>query len=111
MEDEAVDGALSHPLLEINYEGATGALIHVTGGPDMTLEEISRVGELVTEHLDADANVIWGARVDEDMRGKMTVMTIITGVTSPFIIGKVDHKQVSQEQQEIADDLGIEIIR
>ena len=109
--DEAVHGALSNPLLEINYDGAQGALIHIVGGPDMTLEEISRAGELVTEKLDADANVIWGARVDDQMKGKITVMTIITGVTSPWIVGSETNKQISPEAQEVADDLGIEIIR
>ena len=73
--DEAVKGALSNPLLDIDYEGASGALIHVSGGPDMTLEEISKVGELVTESLSEEANVIWGARVDEEMKGKVSVMT------------------------------------
>jgi cell division protein FtsZ len=91
--EEAVKGALANPLLDINYEGATGALIHVTGGPDLTLEEISHIGEMITESLDEDANVIWGARVTEEMKGKVTVMTIITGVNSPWILGKVDQKK------------------
>src|SRR3989338_7505492 len=72
--EEAVNGALSNPLLDINYQGATGALIHVWGGPDLTLDEISRAGELVTEHMDDYANVIWGARVSDDMKGKLMVM-------------------------------------
>ncbi|MDP6600007.1 MAG: cell division protein FtsZ, partial [Candidatus Woesearchaeota archaeon] len=83
--EEAVKGALSNPLLDIDYKGATGALIHIEGGPDMTLDEVSKVGDLVTQTLDQDANVIWGARVSEEMRGKLTVMTIITGVKSPWI--------------------------
>ncbi|MCK5283590.1 MAG: cell division protein FtsZ [Nanoarchaeota archaeon] len=109
--DEAVRGALSNPLLDISYKGATGALIHICGGPDMTLEEINRAGELITESLDDDANVIWGARVDEDMKGRMTVMTIITGVKSPWILGKMDYKQPSVEQEALSDELGIEIVR
>lgn len=110
--EEAVKGALSNPLLEISYEGATGALIHIEGGPDLTLEEIARVGELVTESLDEDANVIWGARVTEDMKGKLTVMTIITGVKSPWILGKAESKKaVRQRQSMMADELGIEIVR
>jgi cell division protein FtsZ len=109
--EEAVKGALSNPLLDISYNGATGALIHVWGGPDMTLEEINRVGELVTESLDQDANVIWGARVDEKMKGKLTVMTIITGVKSPWILGKVSYGQPSPQAQLMSDELGIEIIR
>ncbi|MCF7862259.1 cell division protein FtsZ [Candidatus Woesearchaeota archaeon] len=113
--EESVKGALSNPLLDINYEGATGAIIHVHGGTDLTLEEISRVGELVTESMDQDANVIWGARVSEDMKGKITVMTIVTGVKSPWLLGRdarpasssVSHKQ---EIAEEFDELGIEII-
>ena len=108
--DEAVKGALSNPLLDINYEGATGALIHITGGPDMTLDEVSRIGELVTESLDDDANVIWGARVTDDMKGKMTVMTIITGVNSPWILGKVDQKRSVQRAQSLSTELGIELV-
>ena len=108
--DEAVKGALSNPLLDINYEGATGALIHVTGGPDMTLDEVSRIGELVTESLDDDANVIWGARVCDDMKGKLTVMTIITGVNSPWILGKVDAKHSQRKAHALSKELGIELV-
>jgi cell division protein FtsZ len=106
--DEAVKGALENPLLDINYEGATGALIHVIGGPDMTLEEINRIGELVTAEMDEDANVIWGARVDDSMKGKLMVMTIITGVNSPWIVGRQQVKETKKAQ--IEDELGIELI-
>ncbi|MFH1591037.1 MAG: cell division protein FtsZ [archaeon] len=117
--EEAVKGALTNPLLDISYEGATGALIHVTGGTDMTLEEISRVGELVTESLDDDANVIWGARVSDEMKGKITVMTIITGVKSPWILGKEERAVAraapvaarNYESEELEDELGIEIVQ
>lgn len=108
--EEAVKGALSNPLLDINYEGATGALIHITGGPDMTLDEISRIGDLVTQSLDQEANVIWGARINEEMKGKLTVMTIITGVRSPWILGKTDHKQPSVEAQTLSKELGIKLL-
>ncbi len=108
--EEAVKGALNNPLLDISYKGATGALIHVCGGPDMTLDEINTVGELVTESLDPDANVIWGARVQDDMKGKLTVMTIITGVNSPWILGKTDHTRPSAKSQQLSEELGIELI-
>ena len=108
--EEAVKGALSNPLLDISYKGATGALIHISGGPDLTLDEISKAGELVTESLDPDANVIWGARVAEDMKGKMTVMTIITGVNSPWILGKADYSKPSPQAAQISEELGIEIV-
>ena len=108
--DEAVKGALQNPLLDINYKGATGALLHIIGGPDMTLDDISKIGELVTESLDVDANVIWGARVQEDMKGKLTVMTIVTGVKSPSILGKASPLAASPEVAQIEEELGIEIL-
>ncbi len=108
--DEAVKGALANPLLDINYQGASGAIIHVAGGPDMTLDEINRIGEIVTENMEPDSNVIWGARVDEEMKGKIQVMTIITGVTSPWILGKVDPSKASPQAMAVNEDLGIETI-
>ncbi len=112
---EAVKGALLNPLLDIKYDGATGALIHIHGGPDLTLEEVSKIGELVTESLDPDANVIWGARVTDDMSGKLTVMTIITGVTSPWILGHGQTKEeICLKKESVKnlkeDMLGIEIL-
>ena len=107
--EEAVKGALSNPLLDISYEGATGALIHIEGGPDMTLDDVNKVGELVTASLDDDANVIWGARVSENMKGKLCVMSIITGVKSPWILGKVDKKSRQQEARRMSEELGIEM--
>ncbi|MBI4919612.1 cell division protein FtsZ [archaeon] len=107
--EEAVKAALEHPLLEIDYEGATGALIHVSGGPDMTLQEINKIGEMITEKLDKDANVIWGARVSEDMRGKLIVMSIVTGVSSPWLVG--DSPQGKKEvEKQFNDELGIELL-
>jgi cell division protein FtsZ len=106
--EEAVKGALSNPLLDIDYKGATGALIHIEGGTDMTLDEVSKVGELVTESLDTNANVIWGARVSEEMKGKLTIMTIITGVKSPWILGKLDAKTARAEQASFNNELGID---
>ena len=108
--EEAVKGALANPLLDISYEGATGAIIHVSGGPDMTLDEVARVGEVVTEAMDQDANVIWGARVVEEMKGKITVMTIVTGVRSPWIIGKEQAAQRAAAKQHLSNELGLEIL-
>jgi cell division protein FtsZ len=109
--EEAVKGALANPLLDISYEGATGAIIHVVGGPDMTLDEINRIGEMVTECMDDDANVIWGARVSDDMKGRITVMTIITGVKSPWILGKQTAADRVAARQHMSQELGIEIVK
>ncbi len=101
--EEAVRGALSNPLLEVDYKGATGALIHIEGGPDLTLDEVSKAGEMVTEGMDEDANVIWGARINPNMKGKIAVMTIMTGVSSPWILGSVDNRSRSSRREELAE--------
>ncbi|MBR9677785.1 MAG: cell division protein FtsZ [Nanoarchaeota archaeon] len=108
---EAVNKALMNPLLDVSYEGSTGALIHICGGPDLTLEEVNQIGEMVTASLDPDAQVIWGARILDNMSGKLRVMTIVTGVTSPFILGptktaKQDHVMRSQ----VSEELGIRML-
>ncbi|AJF63161.1 MAG: Cell division protein FtsZ [archaeon GW2011_AR20] len=108
--DEAVKRALSNPLLDVTYEGATGALIHITGGEDLTLDEVNRVGEIVTQALDPDSQVIWGARVNEEMNNRLRVMTIITGVNSPYVLGKVDHSRPSPELRRMSNELGIEMV-
>lgn len=109
--EEAVKGALQNPLLDVNYEGATGAIIHISGGPDLTLDEVNKAGELVTESMDPDANVIWGARIDESMKGKLIIMTIITGVKSPWILGKIDYTKPSPRAVKMSEELGIEIVK
>jgi len=109
--EEAVRRALSNPLLDISYDGATGALINIVGGPDLTLEEVNRIGETITDALDPEANVIWGARIQDDMKGKLRVMTIIAGVNSPYILGKVDWKKPSHEALKVTRELGIDLIK
>ena len=109
--EEAVKRALSNPLLEVSYDGATGALIHVEGGADLTLDEVSKVGDMITEALDSDANVIWGARINETMKGKIRVMTIVTGVNSPYILGKGAKKESAARAVAVSRELGIDLVR
>ena len=80
--EDVVHEALNHPLLDIEIDGATGALIHVTGGPYMTLEQANQVCDLMTARLSPDANVIFGARQDPAFGDTIKVMSIITGVAS-----------------------------
>lgn len=109
--EEATRRALTNPLLDVSYEGATGALIHVSGGDDLTLEEVNKIGEIITEALDADANVIWGARIDPKMTGRVRVMTIVTGVNSPYILGRSTAKKMpSQKAQQFGEELGIDMV-
>jgi cell division protein FtsZ len=58
----------------------------VTGDNQMTIEEANRVGEIVTEMMDVDALVIWGARVNPQQNGKLKVTLVMTGVNSPHLL-------------------------
>jgi len=107
--EEAVRQALTHPLLDVDYKDATGALIHITGGQDLKLEEFSSIGQLVSENLSQDAQVIIGARINKDFEGKVRVITIMTGVKSPYILGKQREAEASP-MREISE-LGIEVWR
>jgi len=82
-----VQEALNHPLLNVDYTGANGALVHITGGPDMSLKYVQDVAKSLTEDLDCYSNVILGARVLPEFEGKCRVMAIMTGVQSPNLLG------------------------
>lgn len=107
--NDAISKALTNPLLEVDYTGASGALIHITGGQDLRLEEVNLIGETVAQHLDPAAQVYWGARVIPEFKGKLQVISIITGVKSPYILGPVSFERPMVK--EISQSLGIDIIR
>jgi len=97
--EEVVHEALNHPLLDVDISGATGVLIHVTGGQYMTLESASRVVDLLTAKVSEDANVIWGARQDAGFGDTIKVMAIITGV------GGTDLKTARMQPDALGDAL------
>ena len=106
---EAVEEAMSNPLLDVDYKGASGALIHITGGSDMKLQEIGEIGEFVAKHLDPEASTIWGARIDENLNGNIRVITIITGVQSQYVLGPQDMKS-DENEKSIGSSLGIKMM-
>ena len=84
---EAAQRAISSPLLEdISIEGARGLLINITGGANMTLNEINEATTLVQKEAHEDANIIWGMVIDETMQEELRVTVIATG------FGKVEEK-------------------
>ncbi len=106
---EAVEKAIQNPLLDADISGANGALINVIGGSDMTLDEARKVVETVSNRLDEDARVIWGAQISEDMSKTIRAMLIVTGVKSSQIFGRTRTKS-SSTKEEIQSDLGIEFV-
>lgn len=81
---EAARMAVSSPLLEASVEGATGILLNITGGPNLGLFEVNEAAEVVTGAADRNANVIFGAVIDEAMGDQVRVTVIATGFDSRF---------------------------
>jgi len=106
---EAVEKSISNPLLDVDISGANGALINIAGGEDMTLDEARKIVEAVSQKLDPDARIIWGAQIYKDLEKTIRTMLIITGVKSSQIIGN-RRKQSEKKKKEIETELGIEFI-
>jgi len=83
----AVVEALNSPLLEVDISEATGALVNVTGGEDMTISEAERVVEEIYSRIDPNARIIWGTTVDPALKRNIRAMLVITGVKSKQIFG------------------------
>ncbi len=84
--EEVVTNTLDHPLLDVDWSQASGALFHLSGGPDLTLGDANDVGEKLTARLADDTNVVWGARIDERFDKSLEAFAIFTGIPSPLLL-------------------------
>jgi cell division protein FtsZ len=100
---DSVKSALRSPLLDVDISGANSALVNVSGGSDMSIEEAEGVVEEIYERIDPEARIIWGTSVDEELDGSMRTMIVVTGVESPQIYGRSD-------VQPEADTAGIDFV-
>ncbi len=71
--------AISSPLLEVSVEGAKGVLFNITGGPDLTMSEVDEASKLIASAVDSDANIIFGATIDDQMVDQVRISVIATG--------------------------------
>ena len=76
---EAAKQAISSPLLEMSIEGAKGILFTITGGNDLTMYEVSEVAKTITESVDSDAKIIFGAVINEDLKDAIKITVVATG--------------------------------
>ncbi len=107
---EAVDKAISNPLLDADITGATGALINISGGTNLTLDEARKMVEAVSSKLADDAKIIWGAQIYEDMDNVVRAMLIVTGVKSSQIFGTTTKNTDGKKKGGIGTDLGIDYV-
>ena len=81
---EAAQKAISSPLLEdVSIQGARGVLINITGGPDLTIHEVNEAATLIQEEADDEANIIFGAVIDESLHDQIRITVIATGFGEP----------------------------
>ena len=78
----AARSAISSPLLEITMEGANGVLFNIIGGPDLTMSEVDEAAKIISSAAASDANIIFGATIDETMRDQLKITVIATGFDS-----------------------------
>ncbi|KMT45781.1 cell division protein FtsZ [Halostagnicola sp. A56] len=95
--EDSVKTALRSPLLDVDISGASSALVNVTGGNDMSIEEAEGVVEEIYDRIDPDARIIWGTSIDESLEGSMRTMIVVTGVESPQIYGRPNGEAVQPE--------------
>lgn len=107
---DAVDKAITNPLLDVDISGATGALINVSGASNLTLDEARKVVEQVSNKLDDDARIIWGAQISDDLGKMLRVMLIVTGVKSSQIVGAAGRSKKDAVNKKAVTDLGIDFV-
>lgn len=96
---ESVLEALNSPLLDIDISDASGVLVNVVGGRDMTLKEAQTVVQEINNRVSKDARIIWGTSVDPSLDRTIRTMLVITGVKSRQILGPTIHKQARQQRE------------
>lgn len=103
---EAARAAIDSPLLELSIDGAKGILFNITGGPDLGMYEIDEAAKAITEAADGDANIIFGAIIDEAMQGEVKITVIATGFESEqnrmskknFMVQETHPKEIPSSQ-------------
>jgi cell division protein FtsZ len=106
---ESVEKSLNNPLLDVDIEGASGALVNVSGGEDITIKECQEIVEAVSTKLNQDAKIIWGAQVIKELGDTIRSMLIVTGVKSSQIYGP-EKTYTTTKQKEIEKVLGIDFV-
>jgi len=85
---EASQQAIESPLLEVSIDGARGILFNIIGGMDMTMHEINTAAETITAAADPDANIIFGATINNDLEGEIIVTVVATGFDAAYFANR-----------------------
>jgi cell division protein FtsZ len=99
---EAASQAISSPLLEASIDGARGVVLNITGGSDLTLHEVNAAAETVYEVVDPNANIIFGAVIDDKMQGEVRITVIATGFSGETQSAPSSMKETPYQRRPIA---------
>lgn len=91
----AAESVLKNKLLDVDFENAKGALIHISGGASLTIGDAIKAGEIITDRMDPKANIKWGARLIPGYDDQIEIVAIVTGVRGSSIVGKLEEKKQS----------------
>lgn len=108
--DESVQKALENPLIDVDISQATGALINISGGENLTLDESRKIVETIADRLDEKAKIIWGAQIYKDLEKTVRTMLIVTGVRSEQIFGE-EYQHREKRSEAFENELGIEFVK
>ncbi|MCC7553304.1 MAG: cell division protein FtsZ [Methanobacteriaceae archaeon] len=97
---ESVHEALSSPLLDIDISDAKGALINISGSSDLTLHESEKIVQIVADKLDPEANIIWGAQIDENLQNTIRTTIVVSGVRSQYTFNNKPEPDVTEPTTE-----------
>ncbi len=89
----AAEAVLKNKLLDVDFEGAQGALIHISGGGSLTIGDAIKAGEIITDRMDPKANIKWGARIIPGYEDQIEIVAIVTGVKGSSIVGHLSDKK------------------
>ena len=107
--EDSVEKAINNPLIDVDISEATGALINISGGESLTLDESRKIIETVASRLDEHAKIIWGAQIYKDLDKTIRTTLIITGVNSEQIFGE-NNKYFAKKKATMKSELGIEFM-
>jgi len=104
---DAAKQAINSPLLELSIHGARGVLFNISGGPDLTMMEVNDAAQIITESVDPEARVIFGAITDEDLKkGEIKITVIATGFQAP---DSLREKEFEKNLDEVEDMRAFEV--
>ena len=113
---DAANAAISSPLLETSIDGAKGVIINITASPDISLDDIDAASTMIKDKVSEDANIIWGAVIDEKMDDAINVTVIATGFNGEgkpaakadeHIISEPDNKKTDDDDDDFYDIMSI----